>query len=240
MKPSAPIAILFPKPVPYAAATALQETLVAARIADAIPDTALVLEHPPVVTLGRRARDRHLLVAPEQLRARGIDFHVAARGGDVTYHGPGQVVLYPVLKLGGSEADSHGYLWNLEEIAIRTAADFGVNAFRREGMSGAWTAAGKIAAIGFRLRRWVSFHGMSFNVDVDLAGFGTMVPCGLEGEPVASLRTVLGDGCPSPEAVRSAMVRHLAEVTGRAFRALPAASYRGALETEQAIAGCLA
>ena len=236
----APPALVFPRPVRYAAATALQEALVAARMADAMPDTVLLLEHPPVVTLGRRARERHLLVPRASLAARGIDFQVAARGGDVTYHGPGQAVLYPILKLGSREADAHGYLWNLEQAAIATAADFGVGAFRRQGKSGAWTEAGKIAAIGFRLRRWVSFHGMSLNVHLDLSGFDLMVPCGLAGEPVASLKTVLGEACPSMDEVYRSLLRNFAEATGRPFRAEKAESYRGPAPIMQAVARCLA
>lgn len=123
--------------------------------------------------------------------------------------------MYPILKLGGREADSHGYLYNLEEVAIRTAGSFGVKAWRREGKNGAWTDAGKIAAIGFRLKRWVSLHGMSFNVSVDLTGFGTMVPCGLEGEPVASLQTILGESVPEMDEVRSEMQGHFSRVFGR-------------------------
>ena len=210
----------------------------AARIAERIPDTVLLLQHTPVVTLGRRARDEHLLVAPEALAERGIDFHVSARGGDITYHGPGQAVLYPILKLGSKEADAHGYLWNLEEAALRTAADFGVPAFRREGKSGAWTEAGKIAAIGFKLRRWVSFHGMSFNVDVDLSGFDLMVPCGLAGEPVVSLASLLGGRCPAMPEVHAALIRHFSEVSGRVFASMPAEAFRGPPEIEQAVCSC--
>ena len=210
-------AIVFDAPVPYADGLRIQERLVADRQAGRIPDTVLFLEHRPVVTAGNRGRTQHLLVAPEELAHRGIDYFVASRGGDLTYHGPGQLVMYPVLQLGGREADAHGYLNNLEEIAIRTAASFGVEAFRRAGMNGAWTQAGKIAAIGFRLKRWVTCHGMSFNVRVDLAGFQTIVPCGLVGEPVASLETLLGPSCPSVAEVRTAMMGHFADVCGRPF-----------------------
>jgi lipoate-protein ligase B len=232
-------ALVFSAPVRYREAVALQEALVTARLADAVPDTLLVMQHLPVVTLGRRARDQHLLVSPETLAGRGIDFQVAARGGDVTYHGPGQAVLYPVLKLGTREADAHGYLWNLEETALRTAADSGIAAFRREGKSGAWTQAGKLAAIGFKLRRWVSFHGMSFNVNVDLSGFETMVPCGLAGEHVVSLHTLLGASCPGMDEVYASLIRHFADVTDRHFQALPAGSYQGRPDIRTAVRACL-
>ena len=208
-------AVFFDRPLPYAPAVDLQEALVGARQRDEIPDTVLFLEHRPVITLGRRGRSNFLLAPPEELARLGIDLATASRGGDVTYHGPGQLVLYPILKLGASEADSHGYLANLEEIAIRTAADYGVKAWRREGKSGAWTDAGKIAAIGFHLKRWVTMHGMSFNVDPDPRGFTLIVGCGLVGEPVASLRVILGDRCPPLHDVRERLAAHLADVCGR-------------------------
>jgi lipoyl(octanoyl) transferase len=189
-------ALFFTSPVRYADGVRLQEALVAARQAGAIPDVVLFLEHAPVVTLGRRGRQNFLLAPPDQLARQGIDFHLASRGGDVTYHAPGQLVLYPILQLGGAEADSRGYLHNLEEIALRTAADFGVAAHRRPGKNGAWTEDGKIAAIGFHLKRWVTMHGLSFNVSLDLRGFDLIVGCGLVGERVSSLQRLLGDRCP--------------------------------------------
>ncbi len=211
-------AAYFESPVPYADAVRLQEQLADRRRAGDIPDVVLFLEHPPVVTLGARGRDRSLRRAPAELKARGIELFRSSRGGDVTYHGPGQLVLYPILKLGEKEADAHGYLANLEEIAIRTAADFGVAARRRRGMNGAWTDRGKIAAIGFRLKRWITLHGMSFNVDVDLAGFQTIVPCGLEGEAVTSLKEILGAACPALRRVRERMKAHFEAVCHRPLK----------------------
>ena len=207
--------IFFDSPLAFADGVRIQNEIHKARLADRIPDTVLFLEHSPVVTLGTRGRSNYLLISPEQLAARGIEFAQASRGGDVTYHGPGQLVMYPILKLGEREADSHSYLTNLEEIAIRTAADFGVVAQRRKGMNGAWTDDGKIAAIGFRLKRWITMHGMSLNVSVDLEGFKTIVPCGLQGEPVSSLKKILGDRCPSMEQVRDRMAHHFSDVCGR-------------------------
>ena len=214
MRPSA-IALYLADPVRYADGVRFQEALVAARQADAIPDTVLFLQHHPVITLGRRGRTQHLLASPDALARHGVDLVTSSRGGDVTYHGPGQLVIYPILKLGSAEADAHGYLENLEEVAVRTAADFGVTAYRREGMNGAWTEAGKIAAIGFYLKRWVTLHGMSFNVDLDLAGFQLIVGCGLVGEKVSSLRQILGDRCPSLPTVRDHLARHVEQVLGR-------------------------
>lgn len=215
-------ACFFDKPVPYPQAVRIQEATHAARLRDAVPDTVYLLEHEPVVTLGARGRTEHLKLAPEALQAKGIELVHASRGGDVTYHGPGQAVLYPILRLGDREADAHGYLHNLEEIALRTAADFGVNAWRREGKNGAWTEAGKIAAIGFRLRRWITMHGMSFNVDVDLSGFETIVPCGLVGEPVASLKTLMGSRCPPVREVKEALAGHFEAVCGRRLQRMDA------------------
>lgn len=213
-KPSA--AVFLNSPVRYADGVRLQEALFQARLDDQIPDTVLFLEHHPVITLGRRGRENFVLAAKAELEKRGVDLVKSSRGGDVTYHAPGQLVMYPILKLGTAESDSHGYLHNLEEIAVRTAADFGVKAFRRAGMNGAWTDDGKIAAIGFALKRWVTMHGMSFNVDVDLNGFELIVGCGLVGQPVSSLKKILGEKCPPLATVRDAMKRHFAEVCGRA------------------------
>jgi lipoate-protein ligase B len=207
--------VSFNDPVPYQRGLDIQHRLLDARQRDAIPDTVLILQHEPVVTLGNRGRENYLLKTEAEYRAMGIELFHAERGGDVTYHGPGQWVLYPILHLGGNEADAHGYLFNLEEIALRTLGDFGVEGCRREGKSGAWTDAGKVAAIGFRLKKWVSFHGMSFNVCNDSTGFETIVPCGLVGEPVASLRRILGDDCPSMEQVRDALLNHFAAVCNR-------------------------
>ena len=213
--------VFFDSPLAFADGVRIQHEIHKARLADRIPDTVLFLEHRPAVTLGTRGRSNYLLITPEQLAARGIEFARASRGGDVTYHGPGQLVMYPILKLGEREADSHSYLTNLEEIAIRTAADFGVVARRRKGMNGAWTDDGKIAAIGFRLRRWITMHGMSFNVSVDLEGFRTIVPCGLQGEPVSSLKKILGDRCPSMERVRDRLAHHFSGVCGRPLEFFP-------------------
>jgi lipoyl(octanoyl) transferase len=216
-------AFFFDKPVPYLEAVRLQERLHAARCAETIPDTVLFLEHTPVITLGARGRTEHLLANAERLRELGIECHKASRGGDVTYHGPGQLVMYPILRLGSHEADAHSYLFNLEEIAVRTAADFDVRAYRRAGMNGAWTDSGKIAAIGFRLRRWVTLHGMSFNVSPNLGHFSLIVPCGLHGEPVSSLQAIMGERCPSVSDVQDRMAHHFETVCGRRLDLRPIA-----------------
>ncbi|MAW40194.1 MAG: lipoyl(octanoyl) transferase [Kiritimatiellaceae bacterium] len=207
--------ITFDEPVAYEAGLLFQYRLLAARQAGKIPDTVVLLQHTPTVTLGNRGRDNYLLKSEQEYADLGIDLFQVERGGDVTFHGPGQWVLYPILHLGGNEADAHGYLFNLEEIAIQTLATFSVDGFRREGKSGTWTEQGKIAAIGFRLKRWVSFHGMSFNVENELAGFETIVPCGLEGEPVTTLSKLLGEDMPSMPAVGSKLLDCFEEVMGR-------------------------
>ncbi len=207
--------VIYPTPQPYEPLARKQECWARARHANQLPDLVLFLEHEPTVTLGRRGRTQHLLVPPETLAARGIALHRSARGGDVTYHAPGQLVCYPILRLGALGADAHGYLYNLEELAIRTCSDFGVSAFRVAGKNGAWTKDGKLAAIGFHLRRGITIHGMSFNVNLDLTGFDTIVPCGLVGDPVTSLATILGKRAPALSAVRESMREHFATVFGR-------------------------
>lgn len=209
------VTVTYDIPVPYALALHWQAALVAARIADAIPDTLLVLQHTPVITRGVRARDAHVLASPSRLTELGIESCDTPRGGDVTYHGPGQIVLYPILRLTGEDADAHRHVTRLEETAIRTAADFGIAAVRRPGKTGVWTPSGKLAAIGVRFQRWVSSHGISFNVSPDLAHFGLIVPCGLAGERVASLQSLLGTACPPLKVVRSSLLRHFAGVFER-------------------------
>ena len=207
--------ILFPAPVPYAEALGLQEALVTRRQADEIRDTLLVLEHSPVITLGIRAKQEHLLLTPETLARKGIELHNTPRGGDVTYHAPGQLILYPIMKLAGPEADAHAFVEKLEEVAIRTLAGFSVTAYRRKGKTGVWTDAGKIAAIGIRFKKWVSSHGMSLNVTVGLEGFEAIIPCGLHGEKVTSLKAILGDACPTLQDVRTAALRQFEIVLSR-------------------------
>ncbi len=207
--------VRFDRPVPYTEAVLLQERLVKDRLEDRIPDTLLLLEHRPVITLGRRGRREHLLVDEQALAEAGMDLVVSSRGGDVTWHGPGQWVLYPILKLGPREMGAHGYLHALEEIAIRTAQAFGVEAFRREGKAGAWCAQGKFAATGFKFVRWVTMHGLGLNVRPDLRAFDLIVGCGLVGEPVASLERVLGASCPGMIEAGEEIRRQAETVLGR-------------------------
>ncbi len=200
--------------VPYREALALQERLVDAVRRKAEPDTLLLLEHPPVITLGRSSAPEHVLLSPAELAARGIDRVETGRGGDVTYHGPGQLVGYPVIALAGERRDARRYLRDLEEILIRTAADFGVHAVREEGLTGAWTRGRKIGAIGVRISTgWIASHGFSLNVLGPLSGFDTIVACGIEGRRVTSIQEETGRIHTVREAAERAAA-HAARVLG--------------------------
>jgi lipoyl(octanoyl) transferase len=178
--------------VAYAEGLALQERLVRERQAGALPDTLLLLEHEPVFTLGRNARAENVLFPADELRARGFEVFEVGRGGDVTYHGPGQVVGYPVVDLSPDRRDVHRYVRDLEDVLIRTCADYGVTAERVAGRTGCWVGREKIGAIGVRIARWVTSHGFAFNVANDLEPFGLIVPCGIRDASVTSLQRLLG------------------------------------------------
>jgi lipoyl(octanoyl) transferase len=175
--------------VPYAEALDLQRCLVEERRADRVPDTLLLLEHPHVLTLGAKlaAARAHVVAAPGELAARGVEVFEAGRGGDVTYHGPGQMVAYPVLDLRPDRCDVHRYVRDLEEVMIQVAAEFGLRAGRIDGFSGAWIGDRKIGAVGVRISRWITSHGVAFNVSTDLDYFDLIVPCGIADKEVTSL-----------------------------------------------------
>ena len=178
----------------YAEALALQRSLVEDRRAGRVGDLLLFAEHPHVLTLGVRGDGgrSHILATPAALAARGIEVHEAGRGGDVTYHGPGQLVGYPILDLKPDRCDVHRYVRNLEEVLIRTAAEYGVEAGRIEGLTGVWVGREKLAAIGVRIARWVTSHGFAFNVATQLDHFDLIVPCGIPDRGVTSLVRLLG------------------------------------------------
>jgi lipoyl(octanoyl) transferase len=178
----------------YAQGLELQAQLVADRQAGRIEDILLLLEHDSVFTLGRNARRENLLLPEEELRRRGFDVFETGRGGDVTYHGPGQVVGYPILELPADRRDVRRYVRDLEEVMIRTCADYGLRASRVPGLTGAWLEDEKIGAIGVRIARWVTSHGFAFNVAPDLAPFTLIVPCGIRGRGVTSLEARVGRG----------------------------------------------
>lgn len=199
--------------VPYRQALAWQERLLAGRTA-AAPDLLLLLEHPPVVTLGRGETRAHLRCSPEELAARGIDLVVTSRGGAATYHGPGQLVGYPLIDLNRAGRDLHAYLRRLEEVLIRTLAEFGLRAERCAARTGVWVGPRKIASIGVAVRRWVTWHGFALNVSNDLSGFAAIVPCGLNGVQMTSLAGELGRPVAPAELV-TALTSHFAAVFDR-------------------------
>lgn len=200
--------------VSYAEAHELQRQLHEARKRDEIPDTLLLLEHPPVITLGRAA-DRQNIIAPESLlNSRGLEVFETGRGGDVTYHGPGQLVGYPILNLAPDRCDLRRYVRDLQEVLIRTASDFGVEATRHPQHIGVWADDEKLAAIGIRVSRWVTMHGFAFNVTTDLSYFQMIVPCGITDHGVTSLEKLTGRKIALAEAA-SRVTHHFGEVFER-------------------------
>lgn len=177
--------------VGYEEAHALQKELQAKRIAGEIPDTVLMLEHDPVVTLGRSAKEQHVLAAPGTLQEKGVAVHEVGRGGDVTYHGPGQLVVYPIIDLKPNRRDVRKYVWSLEETMIRTCADFDLVASRIEGLNGTWIEDRKVGAVGVRISRWVTMHGLALNANTDLSRFDLIVPCGIQDKRVTSISSEL-------------------------------------------------
>jgi lipoyl(octanoyl) transferase len=199
-------------PVPYSQALELQRALVEDRRANRVGDLLLLVEHPPVVTLGvRTAVSRsHILATDAALANSGIEVHETGRGGDVTYHGPGQIVGYPILDLKPDRLDVHRYVRDLEEVLIRAVKDFGVEGERINGLSGVWVGNDKLAAIGVRISRWITSHGFALNVTTDLGAFRWIVPCGIEGRGVTSLEH-LGVRA-SQQAVEDRLITRFAEV----------------------------
>jgi len=180
--------------MPYGEALALQRALVEDRRAGRIPDTLLLVEHPHVLTLGVRGDGgrSHILAAAEVLASRGVEIHETGRGGDITYHGPGQVVGYPIIDLKPDRCDVHRYVRDLEDVLIRTASDYGVVAERVDGLTGVWAGREKLAAIGVRIARWITSHGFAFNVTTNLDYFELIVPCGIADRGVTSLARLTG------------------------------------------------
>lgn len=191
--------------IPYLWAHRLQEALVERRVRGEIEDTLLLLEHPPVVTLGRGAKEAHLRFPRASLAQRGIEVHDTGRGGDVTYHGPGQLVAYPIFSLAPDRQDVRRYVRNLEEVMIRSVARWELSAERiaEKGYEGVWLRSGelgdrKIGAVGVRLSRWVTMHGLALNVTTQLSHFGLIVPCGIEDKKVTSMQLELADAASQP------------------------------------------
>ncbi len=202
--------------VPYLEALALQRALVERRRAGEIDDSLLLLEHPHVLTLGVRGDGgrSHILASADTLSSLGVEVHETGRGGDITYHGPGQIVGYPIVDLKPDRCDVHRYVRDLEEVLIRTAADFGIDAGRVQGLTGVWVGREKLAAIGVRLSRWITSHGFAFNVTTDLDYFNLIVPCGIVNRGVTSVERLLGRPV-SSAAVEDAIAAHFCDVFER-------------------------
>jgi len=201
--------------VGYAEGVELQRALVAQRTAGEIDDTLLLLQHPHVLTLGVKAGEsrQHVIATPQRLAELGVETHESGRGGDVTYHGPGQIVGYPILNLKPDRCDVHRYVRDLEEVMIGVTAEYGLQAGRIDGLTGAWVGAEKIGAIGVRIQRWVTSHGFAFNVNTNLDFFRLIVPCGISDRGATSLQRLTGRAIPIPE-VEDHFVRHFCAVFG--------------------------
>ncbi|MCC7478678.1 lipoyl(octanoyl) transferase LipB [bacterium] len=204
----------------YADTWARQLELHRARVAGTAPDTLILVEHEPVITLGRQGEESNLLVSEAQLAARGFDLHRIERGGDITYHGPGQLVGYPILSLRERGMSVRDFVSGIEEALIRTAAAFGVTAARSPGFPGVWVGSDKLAAIGVAIRGGVSYHGFAFNVCTDLSHFDLIVPCGLEGKGVISLGKLLGRQVALDDAA-AAGIEAMQAVFGRGAQSAP-------------------
>jgi lipoyl(octanoyl) transferase len=202
--------------VRYADGLEMQRALVEQRAAGEIDDTLLLLEHPHVLTLGAKSGESrsHVLATPERLAELGVELHETGRGGDVTYHGPGQIVGYPIISLKPDRCDVHQYVRDLEEVMIHVTAEYGFQAGRIAGLTGAWVGAEKIGAIGVRIQRWVTSHGFAFNVNTNLDFFRLIVPCGIADRGVTSLKRLTGHEVPIAE-VEDHFIRHFAAVFSR-------------------------
>ena len=201
----------------YADAYALQKRVVAARKAEAIEDVLLLCEHPHVITQGRNGKREHLLVSERVLRQKGVEYHETSRGGDITYHGPGQIVGYPILNLGAIRRDVVWYVRTLEEAMIRATSEFGIAAQRVAGKTGIWVrtenSEEKLGAIGVHISRWVTSHGFAYNVSTDLRNFDLIVPCGIADRKATSLEKLLGRNVEEKE-VAPRIAKHLGELLG--------------------------
>ena len=211
-----PLRVLRLGTIDYDEALALQKDLVERRRREEIPDHLLLLQHPHVVTLGVRTTDArsHIVAGEAELARRGVTVHETGRGGDVTYHGPGQLVGYPILALEPSRRDLHRYVREIEESLIRALAAFGIRGGRVAGLTGVWVGDEKVAAIGVRVSRWITSHGFALNVTTDLDYFGLIVPCGIRDKGVTSIARLLG-AAPTFEAVEQAVVDAFVGVFGR-------------------------
>jgi lipoate-protein ligase B len=198
--------------VPYGEALELQRNIARDRISGAIPqDVLLLLEHPPVVTLGRGTKEKNLVSSPEFLQSKGVELYEVERGGDVTFHGPGQLVGYPIIDLKRHREDLHWYLRKIEEALINTLADYAIPGERNTAFTGVWTRGRKIASIGVHARDWVTWHGFALNITTDLSFFDLIVPCGIDGVVMTSIARELGLEDVAPQDVRDRVTAKFAE-----------------------------
>jgi len=197
----------------YADAWVLQQRILALRQSAALEDILLLTEHEHVYTFGKGSDDNHLLASEEELKADGTDVFHVDRGGDVTYHGPGQIVGYPILDLNNYFLDVHRYLRSIEEVIIQTLVKFGISAGREKEMTGVWVQGEKIAAIGVKVSRWVTMHGFALNVNSNLAKFNRIIPCGIFHKGVTSMQRVLGKEIPF-QSVQKSLADSFADVFG--------------------------
>ncbi|MBJ81232.1 MAG: lipoyl(octanoyl) transferase [Myxococcales bacterium] len=200
--------------VAYEPMVRLQEARHRDVVAGKAKDALFLLEHPDVITLGKNSSEKHVLRSAEELEDAGFDFFHSSRGGDVTYHGPGQLVAYPIIRLRDDEKDIRKFVYNLEEILIRTCADFNITAEQVEGLRGIWVGENKIAALGVRIARWTTMHGVALNVHTELTKFSSIVPCGIEQRGVTSMEKLLGRA-PSMEEVKSCLANHAGNILVR-------------------------
>jgi lipoate-protein ligase B len=215
----------------YGDALELQRAVARARISgDIDQDVLLLVEHPPVVTLGRASKNAHLLANPEQLAARGVELFEVERGGDVTFHGPGQLVGYPIIDLKRHKQDLHWYLRQIEEVLIRALARFGISGERVSKYTGVWTRDRKIASIGVHARDWVTWHGFALNVTTELSYFDLIVPCGIPAVTMTSIQRELGRPVTLQEA-SDAATEAAAEVFGLTARRVDSAALETRLAT---------
>jgi lipoyl(octanoyl) transferase len=226
--------------IPYAEAYTLQKRIVAARKLGVIEDVILFCEHPHVITQGRNGKREHILASESVLRQKGVEFFETSRGGDVTYHGPGQIVAYPILNLAAIRRDVVWYVRMLEEAMICATAEFGIVAGREAGKTGVWVGEGKVseklAAIGVHISRWVTSHGLAYNVSTDLRNFDLIVPCGIADRKATSLEKLLGRSVKMDE-VTPKLAEHLGELFALEWQQIDRAELREKLEAvEQPVA----
>lgn len=230
--PKKPLWIVNAGRIAYGPAFDLQREIVAARKADAVPDVLLFCEHPNVITLGRNGQRENLLANANVLHQMNVEFHETDRGGDITYHGPGQIVGYPILDLAQHRRDVRWYVEQLEEVMIRTAADYGLAARRILCRHGIWIDAPageeKLAALGVHLSRWVTSHGFAFNVSTDLRYFDLIIPCGIKDKRATSLERALGRAVSLDEA-RARLAAHFAEIFNAEPQSVPLDELRHAI-----------